>query len=136
MMKSAVSIWALVAYGSVAALTYTAADRVFAPRSSAPLQDDGGAAQSEPASPPTQAENAPQPMSEDEERELLEGVEGFDPDTVDPDGVADAQTLERESAAVEEILSELELIYEDSGDDFIPTQPISPDTTIDFPVDI
>ena len=136
-MKSAVPIWALVAYGSVAALTYTAADRVFAPRSSASLQEDGGAAQSEPASPPPgPTENVPQPLSEDEERELLDGVEGFDPDTVDPDGVADAEALERESAAVDEILSELELIYEDSGDDFIPTQPISPDTTIDFPVDI
>lgn len=128
-MKSVVPLWTWLAFGSVAAGSYVVADLAFSPSVAAPqvvaLQE------TEPSPPPAPSEQTEaRPMSAEEEAELLEGVEGFSPDAPDPDAIAEGDE------AVDQILSELELIYEESDDNFIPTEPVSPDTTIDFPVDI
>ncbi|MEL6302015.1 MAG: hypothetical protein AAFR07_10250 [Pseudomonadota bacterium] len=131
-MKPVVPIWTWFAYGAVGALTFVATDFVFQPsdtvtvaalQDSVPSENKGG--ESTPAE-----DTTPRPMSAEEEAELLEGVEGFSPDEPDPDAIREGDE------AVDQILSELELIYEESDDNFIPTEPVSPDTTIDFPTDI
>ena len=43
--------------------------------------------------------------------------------------------LEAEDAEVEDVLRDAELIYEDD-DDFIPSQSVSADQSIEYPVDI
>ena len=131
-MKPVVPIWTLFAYGAVGALTFVATDLVFQPSDTvavAKLQDSAQSDSSDGASAPTQ-DTTPRPMCAEEEAELLEGVEGFSPDEPDPDAIREGDE------AVDQILSELELIYEESDDNFIPTEPVSPDTTIDFPTDI
>ena len=45
--------------------------------------------------------------------------------------------LAAEDAAVQEVLKDAELIYSDDDDgDFIPTEAVSADQSIDYPVDI
>lgn len=43
--------------------------------------------------------------------------------------------LAAEDAAVEDVLSEAELIYRDDGD-FIPSEQVSADQSLDYPIDI
>lgn len=128
-MKPVVPFWTWFAFGSVAAGSYVAADLAFSPRDAAPQVVALQETDSSPRPAPSEQIEA-RPISAEEEAELLEGVEGFSPDAPDPDAIAEGDE------AVDQILSELELIYEESDDNFIPTEPVSPDTTIDFPVDI
>lgn len=50
---------------------------------------------------------------------------------------ADEEALAEEEAAVAEVLSDAELIYEDDEDsDFIPSQRVTADQSLDYPIDI
>lgn len=48
------------------------------------------------------------------------------------------EVLDAESAAVDEILDDAELIYKEDEDseDFIPSQQVSADQSLDYPIDI
>ena len=50
----------------------------------------------------------------------------------------DDDTLAAEDAAVDEVLSDAELVYEEDEDtgDFIPSQQVSADQSLDYPIDI
>ncbi|MEM8547412.1 MAG: hypothetical protein AAGF46_04525 [Pseudomonadota bacterium] len=51
------------------------------------------------------------------------------------EAAADESTLEAEDAEVDDILRDVELIYKDE-DDFTPSQSISADQSVEYPVDI
>ncbi|MEL7023367.1 MAG: hypothetical protein AAGL69_06430 [Pseudomonadota bacterium] len=130
-MKTAVPLWTLLAYGAVGATTYFAADWLFGGGDAVGQRVEERAALQE-----TTAE-APAPVSE---RTSDESGATTEPESASatapslPDGEQEA--IAEGDEAVDEILTELELIYQESDDNFIPTEPVSPDTTIDFPVDI
>lgn len=44
--------------------------------------------------------------------------------------------LAAEDAAVDQVLSDAELIYEDDESDFTPSQQVSADQSLDYPIDI
>ncbi|MEL6447262.1 MAG: hypothetical protein AAFQ62_04865 [Pseudomonadota bacterium] len=54
------------------------------------------------------------------------------------DGPTEQEVLEAEDAAVDEILQDAELIYKEDEDseDFIPSQQVSADQSLDYPIDI
>ncbi|MEO0576022.1 MAG: hypothetical protein AAF004_11200 [Pseudomonadota bacterium] len=54
-----------------------------------------------------------------------------------PAAVEDEEALAAEDAEVEQVLKDAELIYKDDDDgDFIPSQAVSADQSIDYPIDI
>ena len=55
-----------------------------------------------------------------------------------PEAPTEADVQAAEDAAVEEVLSDAELIYEEDEDseDFIPSQQVSADQSLDYPIDI
>ncbi|MEL6950554.1 MAG: hypothetical protein AAGM16_10635 [Pseudomonadota bacterium] len=54
------------------------------------------------------------------------------------DGPTEQEVLDAEDAAVDEILEDAELIYKEDEDseDFIPSQQVSADQSLDYPIDI
>ena len=50
----------------------------------------------------------------------------------------DDETLAAEDAAVDEVLADAELVYEEDEDtgDFIPSEQVSADQSLDYPIDI
>lgn len=58
--------------------------------------------------------------------------------TEDTEAPTEQEVLDAESAAVDEILDDAELIYKEDEDseDFIPSQQVSADQSLDYPIDI
>ncbi|MEO1593884.1 MAG: hypothetical protein AAFS02_01415 [Pseudomonadota bacterium] len=58
--------------------------------------------------------------------------------TESADGPTEQEVLDAEGAAVDEILEDAELIYKEDEDseDFIPSQQVSADQSLDYPIDI
>ena len=130
-MKTVVPLWTFLAYGAVGATTYLAADWLFTDRGAERVAAADTLTLQDTTPPSTSPESsaATEPESET----------GADSDEASsgqslPEGEQEA--IAEGDEAVDEILTELELIYQESDDNFIPTEPVSPDTTIDFPVDI
>ncbi|MEO0346802.1 MAG: hypothetical protein AAF229_11145 [Pseudomonadota bacterium] len=61
-----------------------------------------------------------------------------EPSTEGSEAPTEKDVLDAESAAVDEILDDAELIYKEDEDseDFIPSQQVSADQSLDYPIDI
>lgn len=55
-----------------------------------------------------------------------------------PEAPTEEDVIAAEDAAVDEVLSETDLVYEEDkgSEDFIPSQQVSADQSLDYPIDI